>query len=88
MRSSEYGSGYGSGGGVEDPADGTFTELVSEDSGGPYEILPQPVKAWPDGEPDDDWKRGELDAYATAHGLATRDLPNKDAVLAAIRAAT
>lgn len=26
---------------IEAPADGTFTELVSEDTGGPYETLPE-----------------------------------------------
>lgn len=42
-------------------------------------------KAWPDGEPDDDWKRPELDAYAKAvKGIDTREFKNKDAVLAAI----
>ncbi|AER47663.1 hypothetical protein [Mycolicibacterium goodii] len=39
---------------------------------------------WPDGEPNDDWKRPELDSYAAALGLDTRGLPNKDAVLKAI----
>ncbi|UVT31445.1 endonuclease VII [Mycobacterium phage Sejanus] len=41
-------------------------------------------KSWPDGEPNDDWKRPELDSYAAALGLDTRGLPNKDAVLKAI----
>lgn len=47
------------------------------------DVLP---KAWPDGEPSDSWKRPELDTYATSKGLDTRELPNKDEVLAAIEA--
>ncbi|WP_166905924.1 hypothetical protein [Mycobacterium sp. DL440] len=41
--------------------------------------------SWPDSEPDDGWKRAELDAYAAAHGIDTRELPNKTAALAAIQ---
>jgi hypothetical protein len=45
-------------------------------------------KAWPDGEPDDDWTRPELNAYAQAvKGIDTREFKNKDAVLAAIKGA-
>ncbi|ART68197.1 hypothetical protein BTO20_06025 [Mycobacterium dioxanotrophicus] len=44
-------------------------------------------KAWPDGEPDDDWKRPQLDAYAAAHGIDTSKLSNKAEVLAAIQEA-
>ena len=40
-----------------------------------------------DGKPDADWHRGALDAYATKLGIDTHKLPNKGAVLAAIRAA-
>lgn len=101
-------------------------ELLSEDTGGPYTILPEienldgtapldaiigvadagttsdgeaqlieipgggtvenPAKAWPDGEPELDWKRPELDAYAASKGLDTRELQNKRDVLAAIEA--
>lgn len=43
--------------------------------------------AWPEGEPDDDWKRPELDAYAKSKGIDADALPNKDAVLDAIRKA-
>lgn len=40
---------------------------------------------YPDGEPSDDWRRPELDAYAEAvKGIDTTDLPTKAAVLAAI----
>jgi hypothetical protein len=50
------------------------------------DVLP---KAWPDGEPDDDWTRSELDAYAQAlTGIDTRELKNKAAVLDAIGKAT
>lgn len=125
MRSGKYATG----GVIEALADGTFTELVSEDTGGPYEVLPEiesypdgatPLdaivssadvdeavpagdaelieipgggavepgsKAWPDGEPDDDWTRPQLNAYAQAvQGIDTRELPNKAAVVAAIKA--
>ncbi|NOR03693.1 hypothetical protein HGK72_26945 [Mycolicibacterium fortuitum] len=51
----------------------------------PITVEPQP-KAWPDGEPDDAWKRPELDAYARSKGIDPTELPNKDAVLAAIEA--
>lgn len=51
----------------------------------PITVETQP-KAWPDGEPDDAWKRPELDAYARSKGIDPTDLPNKDAVLAAIEA--
>lgn len=88
---------------IEVPADGSFTELVSEDSGGPYTVLPEienpdgttplePItvepqpKAWPDGEPSDQWKRPELDAYARSKGIDPTELSNKDEVLDAIAA--
>lgn len=49
---------------------------------------PEEVRAYPEGEPDDDWTRPELDAYAQAvKGLDTTsksDFPTKAAVLAAI----
>ncbi|MHC9292050.1 hypothetical protein ACRCUN_06255 [Mycobacterium sp. LTG2003] len=48
------------------------------------DVLP---KAWPDGEPSDEWKRPELDAYAKSKGIDPSALPNKDAVLDAIRKA-
>ncbi|MEU9805434.1 hypothetical protein [Mycobacterium sp. NPDC050853] len=89
--------------GIEAPTDGTFTELITQDTGGPYEILPEIVnpdgttqlepiaavtepaaQAWPDGEPELDWKRPDLDAYAASKGLDTLELPNKAAVLDAI----
>ncbi|WP_255800867.1 hypothetical protein [Mycobacteroides abscessus] len=41
-------------------------------------------KTWPDGEPELEWKRPELDAYAASKGLDTLELPNKDEVLKAI----
>lgn len=41
-------------------------------------------QAWPDGEPESDWTRPELDAYAASKGLDTRELRNKDMVLDAI----
>ncbi|AEJ91813.1 hypothetical protein THORA_14 [Mycobacterium phage Thora] len=43
--------------------------------------------AYPEGEPSEDWKRAELDAYAAAHGLDTTKLANKGEVLAAINEA-
>ncbi|MFA5711479.1 hypothetical protein [Mycolicibacterium sp.] len=50
----------------------------------PAEAAP---KQWPDGEPDDDWKRLELDAYARSLGIDPAPLSNKPAVLAAINEA-
>ncbi|WP_301121053.1 hypothetical protein [Mycolicibacterium fortuitum] len=47
------------------------------------DVLP---KSWPDGEPSDQWKRPELDAYARSKGIDPTELPNKDEVLAAIEA--
>lgn len=41
-------------------------------------------KAWPEGDPLLDWRRPELDAYAASKGLDTKELPNKEAVFAAI----
>ncbi|WP_100483146.1 hypothetical protein [Mycobacteroides abscessus] len=41
-------------------------------------------KTWPDGDPELDWRRAELDAYAASKGLDTKELPNKEAVFAAI----
>lgn len=41
-------------------------------------------KTWPDGEPEIEWKRPELDAYASSKGLDTVELQNKAEVLAAI----
>lgn len=44
-----------------------------------------PDGSYPDGEPDDAWRRPELDAYAKAvKGIDTADLPTKAAVLTAI----
>ena len=72
--------------GVEVPLSETVElDLVGSDEGG---LLPSMVQGWPDGEPAEDWKRTELDAYAAAYGIATDDLPNKTAVLAAILAAS
>lgn len=105
--------------GTEAKADGSTTELNSQDSGGPYQTLPaienldgtaldpqaptdhegtavgdpnqEPLptgdfapKAWPDGDPELDWRRPELDAYAASKALDTKELPNKEAVFAAI----
>lgn len=40
---------------------------------------------YPDGEPSEDWKRPELDAYAAeVKGIDTTGLPNKTAVLDAL----
>lgn len=41
-------------------------------------------KAWPEGDPELDWRRPELDAYAASKGLDTKELPNKEVVFAAI----
>lgn len=41
-------------------------------------------KAWPEGDPELDWRRPELDAYAASKGLDTKELPNKEAVFAVI----
>ena len=42
---------------------------------------------WPEGEPTDEWKRTELDAYALAHGIDTTEAANKAAALAVIQEA-
>ncbi|WP_454232033.1 hypothetical protein [Mycolicibacterium fortuitum] len=47
------------------------------------DVLP---KSWPDGEPSDQWKRPELDAYARSKGIDPSELSNKDEVLDAIAA--
>lgn len=60
------------------PADADLPETLPDTA----HVVPV---SWPDGDPDDDWKRAELDAYASAHGLDTRELPNKAAALAAIQ---
>jgi hypothetical protein len=58
--------------------EGNAREAGLLDSAAPY----------PDGEPSEDWKRPELDAYAAAvKGLDTTGLPNKPAVLDAIASA-
>lgn len=144
---------YAEGGVVSASADGTWTELVGTDTGGPYTILPEvpdasygpdsipldpqtaaseptgdaqgsqadqaseplgaiigtadandaassggvelieipgggavepATQVWPDGDPEIEWKRPELDAYAASKGIDTRELPNKRDVLAAI----
>jgi hypothetical protein len=49
---------------------------------GPVETASEPEV--PEGEPSENWKRDELDAYARSKGLDTADLPNKHAVLEAI----
>ncbi|WP_234801964.1 hypothetical protein [Mycolicibacterium conceptionense] len=56
-------------------------ELIEIPGGGTVEPATQ---AWPDGEPELEWKRPELDAYAASKGIDTRELPNKRDVLAAI----
>lgn len=40
---------------------------------------------YPDGEPSEDWKRSEIDAYAAAHGIDTSHAPNKAAALDMIK---
>lgn len=95
--------------GTEAKADGSPTELDSQDSGNPDGTALDPQaptdhestavgdpnqeplstgdfapKAWPDGDPELDWRRSELDAYAKSKGLDTKELPNKEAVFAAI----
>ncbi|MCV7424347.1 hypothetical protein H7K45_27750 [Mycobacterium yunnanensis] len=84
--------------GTKAPADGTTsTELVGDGTGEKLPELPdsaypadaQPLdppaeKAWPDGEPEADWRRPELDAYAASKGIDTRELPNRAAVVKAI----
>ena len=47
----------------------------------------QPV-TWPEGEPNDDWRRDEIDDYALAHGLDTRDIRLKADALKAIQDAS
>ncbi|UVK60657.1 hypothetical protein SEA_PHANTASMAGORIA_17 [Mycobacterium phage Phantasmagoria] len=42
-------------------------------------------QAWPAGEPNEDWKRSELDAYAASIGINTKNLDNKAAVLDALK---
>ncbi|OHU29027.1 hypothetical protein [Mycobacteroides chelonae] len=56
---------------------------VAPTSPTPVEPAPAP-QAWPDGEPELEWKRPELDAYAASKGLDTKELPNKHEVFAAI----
>lgn len=70
--------------GIEVPL-GEWGELNDPGDGAP---LPPIEKAWPDGEPSEDWKRHELDAYAAAYGIDTSSLPNKPAALAAIKDAS
>ena len=65
---------------------GEVTELVTE---GNVEPLPDIVpddepKAWPDGDPEMDWTRDELNAYAASKGIDAHELPNKQTVLDAI----
>lgn len=59
---------------------GEPVDVEGDDTGAA--VLPKP---YPDGEPDDDWRRPELDAYALGvHELDTTGLPNKTEVLDAI----
>lgn len=71
---------------VEVPADpGPVVEVEGSETAGDAATLATPV-SWPEGEPDDEWKRPELNSYAEALGITgAADLPNKDAVLAAIK---
>lgn len=69
--------------------DGSGEQLpeVPAEAYGPDSLpLDEPAeKTWPDGDPEDDWKRPELDAYAKAvKGLDTSDLKTEADVLAAI----
>ncbi|MGV0738230.1 hypothetical protein ABQF35_14280 [Mycobacterium syngnathidarum] len=64
-----------------DAASAGDAELIEIPGGGTVESATQ---AWPDGEPELEWKRPELDAYAASKGIDTRELPNKRDVLAAI----
>ena len=50
----------------------------------PVAPVPAGTQPWPAGEPTEDWKRSELDAYAADKGVDTTGLPNKAAVLAAL----
>lgn len=72
--------------GIEGRPDGSFTELVTEGNGEPLpDIAPSDEpKAWPDGDPEMDWTRDELNAYAASKGIDAHELPNKQTVLDAI----
>lgn len=53
---------------------------LSEDAGGDDQVI-----LYPEGDPSDDWRRDELDAYALEkHQLDTTSLGKKSEVLAAI----
>jgi hypothetical protein len=52
----------------------------------PAPTTTEPTQAWPDGTPNEDWKRAELDAYAASvKGIDTSQEPNKAAVVTAIQ---
>lgn len=69
---------------VQDPAAPEATPVVAQ-----AVVSPEPEQAaaqsYPDGEPSNDWKRAELDAYAKAvKKIDTTDLSSKAAVLKAL----
>lgn len=77
-----------------DPATGDPGSQPSEEPATleptPQEPAPQPstapTQAWPEGTPNEDWKRAELDAYAASvKGIDTSQEPNKAAVVTAIQ---
>lgn len=71
---------------VEVPADpGPAAEAAGGETVADAPTLEAPV-SWPEGEPTDEWHRPELNSYAEALGITgASDLPNKAAVLAAIK---
>ena len=58
----------------------TITQAVSD-------VIDSNNRGYDDGKPDEDWSRGALNSYASNLGLNAAAMPNKKAVLTAIRAA-
>lgn len=69
---------------------GSYSDAYSGATGGGQDTGSDAViDTYDDGLPDGDWSRAALNAYAAEHGIVSpADLPNKAAVLAAIRSLT
>ncbi|AVR55937.1 hypothetical protein SEA_YAHALOM_16 [Mycobacterium phage Yahalom] len=93
-RSGSYSAAYGGENNPtpEVPAEALSTVSVAVGAAQPWDEpaapkeLPVAENAYPEGEPDDEWTRPELNAYATDHGIeGAANFPNKAALLKAIK---
>lgn len=78
--STRPGSGSGN---LYPPPHAEVIAKVTRPEPGPVEV--RTAADIPEGEPNDNWRRGELDAYAIAHGVAPEQYSRKEDLLKALK---